>query len=198
MKKVELPKLGKIHPDFFNQHIYHKLGASDASVLVKPQNGVDFGVVDLGNQVMVLSIDPFFIAKELGIEKAAWFAVHIIASDVAVSGIRPRYLAIDLNLPPQISEDELVRLWDAVHKECRRLGISVVTGHTARMGLLPTPARANTVPSFTERRPLKGKGLCWIWARCPPPPKSGSTAIRRPRLSQRLGVPTSRSTFVPA
>ncbi len=132
MKKVELPKLGKIHPDFFNQHIYHKLGASDASVLVKPQNGVDFGVVDLGNQVMVLSIDPFFIAKELGIEKAAWFAVHIIASDVAVSGIRPRYLAIDLNLPPQISEDELVRLWDAVHKECRRLGISVVTGHTAR------------------------------------------------------------------
>ena len=132
MKKVELPKLGKIHPDFFNQHIYHKLGASDASVLVKPQNGVDFGVVDLGDQVMVLSTDPFFIAKELGIEKAAWFAVHIIASDVAVSGIRPRYLAIDLNLPPQISEDELVRLWDAVHKECRRLGISVVTGHTAR------------------------------------------------------------------
>ena len=132
MKKVELPKLGKIHPDFFNQHIYHKLGAPDASVLVKPQNGVDFGVVDLGNQVMVLSIDPFFIAKELGIEKAAWFAVHIIASDVAVSGIRPRYLAIDLNLPPQISEDELVRLWDAVHKECKELGISVVTGHTAR------------------------------------------------------------------
>ena len=132
MKKVELPKLGKIHPDFFNQHIYHKLGAPDASVLVKPQNGVDFGVVDLGDQVMVLSTDPFFIAKELGIEKAAWFAVHIIASDVAVSGIRPRYLAIDLNLPPQISEDELVRLWDAVHKECRRLGISVVTGHTAR------------------------------------------------------------------
>ncbi len=132
MKKVELPKLGKIHPDFFNQHIYHKLGAPDASVLVKPQNGVDFGVVDLGDQVMVLSTDPFFIAKELGIEKAAWFAVHIIASDVAVSGIRPRYLAIDLNLPPQISEDELVRLWDAVHNECKKLGISVVTGHTAR------------------------------------------------------------------
>jgi len=48
---------------------------------------------------MVLSTDPFYIAKELGIEKAAWFAVHILASDVAVSGIRPRYLSIDLNLP---------------------------------------------------------------------------------------------------
>lgn len=132
MKKNNLPKLGKIHPDFFNQHIYHKLGAPDASVLIKPQNGVDFGVVELTGQVMVLSTDPFFIAKELGMEKAAWFAVHIIASDVAVSGIPPKYLAIDLNLPPEITENELAGLWDAVHKECKRLGISVVTGHTAR------------------------------------------------------------------
>ena len=131
-KNKSLPKLGKIHPDFFNQHIYHKLGKPDKSVIVKPQNGVDFGVVDLGDQVMVLSTDPFFIAKELGIQKAAWFAVHIIASDVAVSGIAPQYLAVDLNLPPEMSQDELVRMWNAVHKECNKLGISVVTGHTAR------------------------------------------------------------------
>ena len=101
--KNNLPKLGKIHPDFFNQHIYSKLGKPDQSIIVGPQNGVDFGVVDLGAKVMVLSTDPFFIAKELGLEKAAWFAVHIIASDVSVSGIAPQYLAIDLNLPPEIS-----------------------------------------------------------------------------------------------
>jgi len=130
--KNNLPKLGKIHPDFFNQHIYRKLGKSDKSILVGPQNGVDFGVVDLGAKVMVVSTDPFFLAKELGLEKAAWFAVHIIASDVAVSGIAPQYLAIDLNLPPEMSEVELVKMWDAVHKECKKLKISVVTGHTAR------------------------------------------------------------------
>ncbi|MDD5097693.1 MAG: AIR synthase family protein [Candidatus Omnitrophica bacterium] len=132
MKRNKLPKLGKIHPDFFNQHIYKKLGYPDKSVLVKPQNGVDFGVVDLGGQVLVLSTDPFFLAKELGIEKAAWFAVHILASDIAVSGIPAKYLAIDLNLPPEMTEDELVRMWDAVHQECKKLKISVVTGHTAR------------------------------------------------------------------
>jgi len=130
--KNNLPKLGKIHPDFFNQHIYSKLGKPDKSIIVGPQNGVDFGVVDLGAKVMVLSTDPFFIAKELGLEKAAWFAVHIIASDVSVSGIAPQYLAIDLNLPPQMSEAELVRMWDAVHQECKSLKISVITGHTAR------------------------------------------------------------------
>jgi hydrogenase maturation factor len=128
----KLPELGKIHPEFFNKVIYPRLGKRDASVLVRPRSGIDFGVVDLGVQVMVLSTDPFFIAKELGMEKAAWFAVHIIASDVAVSGIRPRYLSVDLNLPPQMTEEELTRMWKAVDSECRKLGIAVVTGHTAR------------------------------------------------------------------
>lgn len=133
MKKTdELPALGKIHPAFFKKVIYPRLGAKDASVLVKPQSGVDFGVVALGRQVLVLSTDPFYLARELGIEKAAWFAVHILASDVAVSGICPRYLAVDLNLPPEMAEEELVLMWDAVHNECKKLGIAVVTGHTAR------------------------------------------------------------------
>ena len=126
------PKLGKINYEFFNRVIYPHLGNEDATVAVKPQNGVDFGVIDLEDKVMVLSTDPFYIARELGIEKATWFAVHIIASDVAVSGIRPRYLSIDLNLPPEITEDELTRLWKVVDSECKKLGIAVVTGHTAR------------------------------------------------------------------
>ncbi|MFH0839884.1 MAG: AIR synthase family protein [Candidatus Omnitrophota bacterium] len=128
----KLPELGKIHADFFERVIYPRLGKKDASVIVKPQHGVDFGVVSLGSKVIVLSTDPFFIARELGIEEATWFAVHIIASDVAVSGIRPRYLSVDLNLPPEMTEKELEIMWDAVHSECTKLGITVVTGHTAR------------------------------------------------------------------
>lgn len=127
-----LPKLGKINYEFFDRVIYPHLGNEDATVMVGPQNGVDFGVIDLGEKVMVLSTDPFYIARQLGIEKAAWFAVHIIASDVAVSGIRPRYLSIDLNLPAEITEEELARLWKVVDSECKKLGIAVVTGHTAR------------------------------------------------------------------
>jgi hydrogenase expression/formation protein HypE len=128
----DLPPLGKVPPEFFTRVIYPRLGADDPTIMVKPQHGVDFGVVDLGDRVMVLSTDPFYIARELGIEKAAWFAVHIIASDVAVSGIPPRYLSIDLNLPPEMTPDELERMWDTVHDECTKLAIAVVTGHTAR------------------------------------------------------------------
>ena len=128
----KLPALGKIHPEFFNKVIYPRLGKDDPTVIVKPNHGVDFGVIRLGDEVIVLSTDPFYIARDLGIEKAAWFAVHILASDIAVSGIRPRYLAVDLNLPPEMTEDELIAMWDVVHKECKSLGIAIVTGHTAR------------------------------------------------------------------
>lgn len=130
--KEKLPALGKIHAEFFNRVIYPRLGRPDSSVIVKPQHGVDFGVISLGKQVLVASTDPFYLARELGIAKAAWFAVHILASDVAVSGIRPRYLTVDLNLPPQMTEKELEEMWRVVDRECRRLGINVVTGHTAR------------------------------------------------------------------
>jgi len=128
----KLPPLGKIHPEFFTRVIQPRLGADDPSVILKPTSGVDFGVIECGDQVFVLSTDPFYIARELGIEKAAWFAVHIIASDVAVSGIPPRYLSIDLNLPPEMTEEELDLMWRTIHEECRALGITVVTGHTAR------------------------------------------------------------------
>ncbi|MBU2635296.1 AIR synthase family protein [Patescibacteria group bacterium] len=132
LENERLPKLGKIDPRFFNEIIYPRLGADNSSIIVKPQHGVDFGVVDLGDNVLVVSTDPFFIAPSLGWEKATWFAVHILASDVAVSGIKPKYFAIDLNLPPEMNEEILKTIWTTVDRECKELGISVVTGHTAR------------------------------------------------------------------
>lgn len=151
----KLPTLGKIHPEFFNKVIYPRLGNPDASVIVKPQHGVDFGVIDLGDRVMVLSTDPFYIARELGIEKAAWFAVHILASDVAVSGIRPRYMSVDLNLPPGMTAAELTEMWKVVDKECKKLGINVVTGHTARYAGCNYPMVGGaTIIGIDEKRKL--------------------------------------------
>jgi len=132
MAEVKLPELGKIDRRFFDEVIYPRLGAKDDSVILGPQHGVDFGVVQIGDFVMVSSADPVYIAPALGWERAAWFALHILASDVAVSGVRPRYLSIDLNLPPEMTEDILEEIWDTIHREAEKLGIAIVSGHTAR------------------------------------------------------------------
>lgn len=131
--RSEFPDVGKISADFFEHVILKRLGAPDPTVIVGPTNGVDVGVVELpGDQVLVLTTDPFFIVPAYGWRRAAWFAVHILASDAATSGLPPRYIAIDLNLPMSMTAEEFTQMWDAVHETCRELGIAVVTGHTGR------------------------------------------------------------------
>ena len=132
MSDQKLPELGKITPDFFDRVIYPKLGAGDPHVLIGPKHGVDYGVVRMGRNCLAFSTDPFFIVPSLGFCRAAWFAFHIIFCDVAVSGLKPRYLTIDLNLPPEMKESELEEMWDTVHAEACKYGISIITGHTAR------------------------------------------------------------------
>lgn len=132
MTERKLPQLGKATPDFFDEVIFPRLGAPDDAVIIGPTHGIDYGAISLGDQVVTMSSDPFFIAPALGWERAAWFALHIIASDVAVSGIPPRFMMVDLNLPPEMDEATLTTIWETVHSEAERLGIAVVGGHTAR------------------------------------------------------------------
>lgn len=129
----ELPAIGKISPEIFDEIILPHLGASSSKVLVGPQHGVDVGVVDLGHDlVMAVTTDPFFIVPQYGWERAAWFAVHILASDASTSGLRPTYMTVDLNLPLSITRDALEVMWTTVHRECEKIGMAIVTGHTAR------------------------------------------------------------------
>jgi hydrogenase expression/formation protein HypE len=131
--KAELPVIGKVSAEIFDQIILPHLGRERPEVVVGPQNGVDIGVVDLGHgQVMVTTTDPIFVVPPYGWERSAWFAVHILASDAATSGLPPSYLTADLNLPLSITRDELESLWKTIHAECDRIGMAVISGHTGR------------------------------------------------------------------
>ena len=126
-------RTGKATAELFEQVILRRLGAADDAVLVGPRHGVDVGVVQVADGVaMALSADPVFVVPAYGWERAAWFAVHILASDTATSGLPLRWLSVDLNLPPSISDEDLTALWEAFHRTCADLGIAIVTGHTAR------------------------------------------------------------------
>jgi hydrogenase expression/formation protein HypE len=128
----EMPEIGKISPEIFNELIFPRLGAKSDRVLVGPQHGIDVGIVEIGNQAVSFTCDPVFIVPEYGWERAAWFAIHIIASDSITSGLKPAYLSIDLNLPMEITKSQLTTMWDVIHRECARMGINIITGHTAR------------------------------------------------------------------
>ncbi len=124
-------KIGKIDDAAFRAVILRRLGKWDPTVLVPPRAGVDAGVVDLGGgRVLVVAEDPIFTMPRLPLETFGWFTVHIGASDVAVMGVRPRYMTYSLLLPPETGSPDLTVIVDSIHRTARDLGIAIVGGHT--------------------------------------------------------------------
>jgi hydrogenase maturation factor len=131
--KAQLPDIGKVSSEIFDEIILPQLGRKRSQILVGPQHGVDVGVADLGNgQVMVTTTDPIFVVPPYGWERSGWFAVHILASDAATSGIAPTYITMDLNLPLSITRPEFEELWNVMHRECDKIGMAIISGHTGR------------------------------------------------------------------
>ncbi len=109
-------QLGKPTLDVMAKTVFQLKGRESGKVLVGPNRGVDVSVVDIGKgQVMVASCDPISFIPSLGPRDSALMSVHEVASDVATSGIAPRFAMFDLNLPPHVSNSLLSSYWKSVH-----------------------------------------------------------------------------------
>lgn len=131
--KTQLPEMGKVSAQILDEIVLPQLGRKRTDVLVGPKHGVDVGIIDLGHgQVMATTTDPIFVVPAYGWERSAWFAIHILASDAVTSGLKPRYITLDLNLPLSMERENLEIMWETMHRECDRIGMAVVSGHTGR------------------------------------------------------------------
>jgi hydrogenase expression/formation protein HypE len=128
---TELQAIGKVTPETFNE-LVRCSGVESDSVLVAPRSGIGAGIVEVSGKAVSFTTGPMFIVPEFGLERAAWFAVHLLASDSATSGLTPKYLSIDLSLPVETTEEDLSTLWQSMCLESQRLGISIVSSHMAR------------------------------------------------------------------
>lgn len=123
--------VGKPSPRRLESILGGAFGAPSGEVLVGPGAGLDAAVIDIGRgQVMAIAEDPIFPAPKLPLEIMGWFTVHIGASDVAVTGIRPRYMTYTLLLPGTSSEDDARLLVRSISETAKELGITIVGGHT--------------------------------------------------------------------
>ncbi len=125
--------MGKISRAFFENVISRHLGAMRKDIAKGPANGVDVGVVRLpGGRAMISTTDPIYIVPQYGWERAAWFAFHILASDLATSGVAPQYATMDWNLPMNIEDEQIAAMLKVMDREGKKYGTAVVTGHTGR------------------------------------------------------------------
>src|SRR3989475_11685553 len=126
-------QLGKPSRETLASTVWRFTGARSRAVIVGPTPGVDVAVLDIGEgRVLVANCDPISLIPSLGPEDSATMSLYEVASDVATSGQSPRYVMLDLNLPPDLSDQVLSRYWKSINKTCLQLGVSILGGHTGR------------------------------------------------------------------
>ncbi len=125
------PKIGKIDLETFNSFLLQRLGRKDATVLVPPQTGVDAAVIDIGGGiVLIIAEDPILAIPGQPWEMFGWYTVHIGASDVAVMGVKPRYMTYSLLMPPETKDEDFRTIVDSIHRAALELDIAIAGGHT--------------------------------------------------------------------
>lgn len=128
-----MTEIGKFPLDLIEKIVYPKLGAKRAEVLVGPGHGRDNAIVRLGcNQVLVTTADPLSVIPALGLKDSAFISVHLLASDIVTCGFPPQFFIANLNLPPQMKNEEFEEYWSCINVECEKLGVAIIGGHTGR------------------------------------------------------------------
>jgi len=134
------PKIGKIDLDTFDSFLLRRLGRKDETVIVPPLTGVDSAVIDIGNdQVLIIAEDPILAIPMQPWEMFGWYTVHIGASDVAVMGVKPRYMTYTLLMPPETKDKDFRTIVNAIHEAALEIDIAIVGGHTGYYPGLAAP-----------------------------------------------------------
>jgi hydrogenase expression/formation protein HypE len=126
---TEILPLGKLDPRVLEEMVVSRLPRRDGRLVVGPSIGEDAAVLDLGglgDAYMVVSSDPISGASA-GIGR---YAVHVNANDVSTLGARPSLFLCNILLRRNASKGHLDRVTSEISRECRKLGISIVGGHT--------------------------------------------------------------------
>lgn len=132
--------VGKLSPSRTQELLNGALGRKTEKLIVGPGPGLDAAVLDLGDgRVMAVAEDPIFPAVGLPLEVFGQFTVHIGASDVAVTGIRPQFMTYTLLLPPEFPESDTRTIIRSISDTADDIGISIVGGHTGWYGAVTVP-----------------------------------------------------------
>ena len=115
-----MSEIGKFPIDIIEKLVYSKLGAKRTEVLVGPGHGSRQRCGSFGlNQVLVSTADPLSVIPALGFKDSAYISVHLLASDLVTCGFPPQFFIANLNLPPQMKNEEFEEYWSCINFECK-------------------------------------------------------------------------------
>ncbi|MGQ9565870.1 MAG: AIR synthase-related protein [Candidatus Bathyarchaeales archaeon] len=125
---------------------------TNEKIVVPPTAGFDSGVHEIGDdRLLVVTTDPC-----LGVPKQwfGWLLIHYAASDLAVFGAKPEYVAVNLLGPPKTSTIVFKKIMQQACKTADELGVNVITGHTGTYEELSSIVGTCTAYGFIHKTKL--------------------------------------------
>jgi hydrogenase expression/formation protein HypE len=120
--------------------------------VVPPRPGFDSGVHRVGrDRYLVVSTDP---CTGVPHKWFGWLLVHYAASDVAMFGVEPRYLALNLLGPPGTSFESYRSVMRQSCVAAKELNATIVTGHTGSYDGLTRLVGTCTAYGFIDSKRL--------------------------------------------
>jgi hydrogenase maturation factor len=138
--------LGKIPIEVLNSTFLRLTGASSDAIATPPLAGLDFAALRVDGKYMIVSADPVTgVAQEIG-----RYAISVSANDVATSGNRPQFAESVVLMPEGADANYAKRIAMQMDSEAKRIGLSIVGGHTEVTPGLRHPVVMVTVFSFVD------------------------------------------------
>jgi hydrogenase maturation factor len=121
-------------------------GTKSELVLTPPRAGLDFAAIKVGTGFLIVSADPI-TGVSLNIGE---YAIQVSANDVATSGNRPQFAESVVLLPEGASAEYAGQIARQMDRAAKRLGMTIVGGHTEVTPGLQRPIVAVTAFSFVK------------------------------------------------
>jgi hydrogenase maturation factor len=117
---------------------------------------LDFSRIPATPRDIVISCDPI-----IGIppQYYGFSAIHVSGADIAVAGVKPRYLELGVYYPPDYPADWLDKNMHELGEEARRLGIKIIGGHTGGYDGLTLPLISTTCIGIVEDKLLSSSEI---------------------------------------
>lgn len=150
-------EIGKIPAALLEQMILNPIANSAvkrAEVKNRPTTGEDCAVVDIGEELLVVSTDPITGASQ----DAAYLAVHINCNDIAAAGGEPIGILLTALLPPNTSAEDIETMMAGARKAAEEVNIVILGGHTEITDAVTRPVLSGTVIGKTRKRNFISSG----------------------------------------
>jgi hydrogenase maturation factor len=138
---------GKVPIEVLQKIIFKHLGVKRKEIVLGPHVGVDGAVVEVGNKVLITSMDPITGA----LERIGWLAVNVNANDIATFGIRPTLFSSCILLPPGATDATIETISKQMDTAAKKLEIAIIGGHCETTPGITHPIIVGTAMGITKK-----------------------------------------------